>query len=152
MQYICVAVLADLLCCNLLQTMSDRPFIQKLFRPVSPEGNVLTLGDLLKEMYPAALPNQGTCAHWYTHSKQEVTYSHHLTCIVIIPCVTSSYHKNYDTSVFNLGRSPVTFQRREKKKKYLSSFFFFFFKYLHSHARHVRWGKIGENSGRCQNK
>lgn len=35
--------------------MSDRPFIQKLFRPVSPEGNVLTLGDLLKEMFPAAI-------------------------------------------------------------------------------------------------
>lgn len=42
-----------------LQTMSDRPFIQKLFRPVSPEGDAHTLGNLLKEMYPAALPNHG---------------------------------------------------------------------------------------------
>uniref|UniRef100_A0A673L3U9 Autophagy protein 5 n=1 Tax=Sinocyclocheilus rhinocerous TaxID=307959 RepID=A0A673L3U9_9TELE len=36
-------------------TMSDRPFIQKLFRPVSPEGHTLTLGDLLKELFPAAI-------------------------------------------------------------------------------------------------
>uniref|UniRef100_A0A8C4GT74 Autophagy protein 5 n=1 Tax=Dicentrarchus labrax TaxID=13489 RepID=A0A8C4GT74_DICLA len=35
---------------RIYQTMSDRPFIQKLFRPVSPEGNVHTLGDLLKEI------------------------------------------------------------------------------------------------------
>lgn len=35
--------------------MSDRPFIQKLFRPVSPEGHTLTLGDLLKELFPAAI-------------------------------------------------------------------------------------------------
>lgn len=45
------------------QTMIERPFIQKLFRPVSPEGTVHTLGDLLKEVYPAALPNDGTSAH-----------------------------------------------------------------------------------------
>lgn len=37
--------------------MSDRPFIQKLFRPVSPEGSAHTLGDLLKEMYPDAITN-----------------------------------------------------------------------------------------------
>lgn len=55
-------------CANVLisfsfQTMIDRPFIQKLFRPISPEGAVHTLGDLLKEVYPAAVPNDGTCAH-----------------------------------------------------------------------------------------
>lgn len=49
--------------------MSDRPFIQKLFRPVSPEGNVHTLGDLLKEMYPTALPNDGTSAHTQSESE-----------------------------------------------------------------------------------
>uniref|UniRef100_A0A665T4V4 Autophagy protein 5 n=1 Tax=Echeneis naucrates TaxID=173247 RepID=A0A665T4V4_ECHNA len=43
---------------RIYQTMSDRPFIQKLFRPVSPEGNTHTLGSLLKEMYPAAIPNE----------------------------------------------------------------------------------------------
>lgn len=46
--------------------MSDRPFIQRLFRPVSPEGNVHTLGDLMKEMDPAALPNDGMSAHSLT--------------------------------------------------------------------------------------
>uniref|UniRef100_A0A673JH48 Autophagy protein 5 n=1 Tax=Sinocyclocheilus rhinocerous TaxID=307959 RepID=A0A673JH48_9TELE len=40
---------------RIYQTMSDRPFIQKLFRPVSPEGHTLTLGDLLKELFPAAI-------------------------------------------------------------------------------------------------
>uniref|UniRef100_A0A3Q1AZP3 Autophagy protein 5 n=1 Tax=Amphiprion ocellaris TaxID=80972 RepID=A0A3Q1AZP3_AMPOC len=40
-------------------TMSDRPFIQKLFRPVSPEGSAHSLGDLLKEMYPDAITNDG---------------------------------------------------------------------------------------------
>lgn len=39
--------------------MSERPFIQKLFRPVSPEGNQLTLGDLLKELFPAAICVEG---------------------------------------------------------------------------------------------
>lgn len=43
--------------------MIERPFIQKLFRPISPEGTVHTLGDLLKEVYPAALPNDGMYAH-----------------------------------------------------------------------------------------
>uniref|UniRef100_A0A8C2I7X2 Autophagy protein 5 n=1 Tax=Cyprinus carpio TaxID=7962 RepID=A0A8C2I7X2_CYPCA len=40
---------------RIYQTTSDRPFIQKLFRPVSPEGHTLTLGDLLKELFPAAI-------------------------------------------------------------------------------------------------
>ncbi|KAK9514368.1 hypothetical protein VZT92_027840 [Zoarces viviparus] len=44
---------------RIYQTTSDRPFIQKLFRPVSPEGSVHTLCDLLKEMYPVALPSDG---------------------------------------------------------------------------------------------
>uniref|UniRef100_A0A3B5PVV7 Autophagy protein 5 n=2 Tax=Xiphophorus maculatus TaxID=8083 RepID=A0A3B5PVV7_XIPMA len=44
---------------RIYQTLSDRPFIQKLFRPVSPDCNVHTLGDLLKEMYPDALTNDG---------------------------------------------------------------------------------------------
>lgn len=57
----------------LFQTTSDRPFIQKLFRPVSAEGNMQTLGDLLKEMYPTALPNEGrsteTLLMKYLHQK-----------------------------------------------------------------------------------
>ncbi|XP_073727866.1 autophagy protein 5 isoform X1 [Misgurnus anguillicaudatus] len=40
---------------RIYQTMSERPFIQKLFRPVSPEGHPLTLGDLLKDLLPAAI-------------------------------------------------------------------------------------------------
>uniref|UniRef100_A0A671QKJ8 Autophagy protein 5 n=1 Tax=Sinocyclocheilus anshuiensis TaxID=1608454 RepID=A0A671QKJ8_9TELE len=44
---------------RIYQTMSDRPFIQKLFRPVSPEGHTLTLGDLLKELFPAAICVEG---------------------------------------------------------------------------------------------
>uniref|UniRef100_A0A8C5H9I6 Autophagy protein 5 n=1 Tax=Gouania willdenowi TaxID=441366 RepID=A0A8C5H9I6_GOUWI len=44
---------------RIYQTTGDKPFIQKLFRPVSPQGNPHTLCDLLKEMYPAALTNDG---------------------------------------------------------------------------------------------
>lgn len=56
--FICVTVHASILLFS-FQTTSERPFIQKLFRPVSPDGTVHTLGDLLKEMYPAALPSNG---------------------------------------------------------------------------------------------
>ncbi|MBN3305702.1 autophagy protein 5 isoform X3 [Amia ocellicauda] len=45
---------------RLYQTMSDRPFIQKLFRPVTTDGQPNTLGDLLKEVFPAAVtPDDG---------------------------------------------------------------------------------------------
>ncbi len=47
--------------------MSDRPFLQKLFRPVSPEGHVLTLGDLLKELFPAAVCAEGELKIIHTH-------------------------------------------------------------------------------------
>ncbi|KAK1171154.1 autophagy protein 5 isoform X1, partial [Acipenser oxyrinchus oxyrinchus] len=40
---------------RIYQTTSDRPFIQKLFRPVTAEGQTHTLGDLLKEMFPTAV-------------------------------------------------------------------------------------------------
>ncbi|XP_077455759.1 autophagy protein 5 [Stigmatopora argus] len=50
---------------RIYQSMSDRPFIQKQFRPVSPEGNAHTLGDLLKETYPKALPHDGEAANRY---------------------------------------------------------------------------------------
>ncbi|XP_064804351.1 autophagy protein 5-like isoform X2 [Oncorhynchus masou masou] len=41
-------------------TMSDRPFIQKLFRPISSDGYTHTLGDLLKEVYPVAISSDGS--------------------------------------------------------------------------------------------
>ncbi|XDV40971.1 hypothetical protein PO909_009940, partial [Leuciscus waleckii] len=44
---------------RIYQTTSDRPFIQKLFRPVSAEGHTLTLGDLLKEMFPSSICVEG---------------------------------------------------------------------------------------------
>ncbi|XP_034030292.1 autophagy protein 5 isoform X1 [Thalassophryne amazonica] len=49
---------------RIYQTLSDRPFIQKLFRPVSADGQPHTLGDLLKEMYPAAVPDDGEKKHY----------------------------------------------------------------------------------------
>lgn len=85
---ICAAMTANVPLSIPLQTMSERPFIQKLFRPVSPEGNVHTLGDLLKEMYPAALPNDGMSAHWYKHREKQVTYSHYATHI-FMPSIAS---------------------------------------------------------------
>ncbi|MXQ85649.1 hypothetical protein E5288_WYG001297 [Bos mutus] len=40
---------------RIYQTTTERPFIQKLFRPVSTDGQLHTLGDLLKEVCPSAV-------------------------------------------------------------------------------------------------
>lgn len=118
-QHVCVACL--LICRAVsLQTMSDRPFIQKLFRPVSAEGNVHTLGDLLKEMYPTALQNEGTSntPRWHPHHVPQ-----HLQRWFCLWC---------SSGVVKLtGLRPSA--REEMKKRMLPPLF-----YLHSHARHVR--------------
>ncbi|KAG8522099.1 Autophagy protein 5, partial [Galemys pyrenaicus] len=38
-----------------LRTTTERPFIQKLFRPMTADGQLHTLGDLLKEVCPSAI-------------------------------------------------------------------------------------------------
>ncbi|KAL6087201.1 hypothetical protein STEG23_008810, partial [Scotinomys teguina] len=40
---------------RIYQTTTERPFIQKLFRPVAADGQLHTLGDLLKEVCPSAI-------------------------------------------------------------------------------------------------
>ncbi|ERE86262.1 autophagy protein 5 [Cricetulus griseus] len=40
---------------RIYQTTTERPFIQKLFRPVAADGQLHTLGDLLKEVCPSAV-------------------------------------------------------------------------------------------------
>ncbi|KAH0622188.1 hypothetical protein JD844_024280 [Phrynosoma platyrhinos] len=40
------------------QATSERPFIQKLFRPVAADGQPHTLGDLLKDVCPAAINSE----------------------------------------------------------------------------------------------
>lgn len=119
LQHVCVVCL--LICCAVsLQTMSDRPFIQKLFRPVSAEGSVHTLGDLLKEMYPTALQNEGTSntPRWHPHHVAQ--HLQRWFCLW------------YSSGVVKLmGLRPSA--REETKKTRLLPLF-----YLHSHARHVR--------------
>ncbi|XP_040094966.1 autophagy protein 5 isoform X3 [Oryx dammah] len=44
---------------RIYQTTTERPFIQKLFRPVSTDGQLHTLGDLLKEVCPSAVAPEG---------------------------------------------------------------------------------------------
>lgn len=45
---------------RIYQTTTERPFIQKLFRPVAAGGQLRTLGDLLKELCPSAVaPEDG---------------------------------------------------------------------------------------------
>ncbi|XP_065767629.1 autophagy protein 5 isoform X2 [Muntiacus reevesi] len=44
---------------RIYQTTTERPFIQKLFRPVSTDGQLHTLGDLLKEVCPSAVTPEG---------------------------------------------------------------------------------------------
>lgn len=129
---------ASLICRALvsLQTMSDRPFIQKLFRPVSPEGNVQTLGDLLKEMYPAALPSDGTSVHTHRGKEGIFLLRHtHLKHANTNKCSIGGYyffifgffHVWYVSFRLCCLRDP-----REEDER-LPVFF-----YLHSHARHVR--------------
>ncbi|TKC52594.1 hypothetical protein EI555_018043 [Monodon monoceros] len=44
---------------RIYQTTTERPFIQKLFRPVATDGQLHTLGDLLKEVCPSAVAPEG---------------------------------------------------------------------------------------------
>ncbi|XP_049754309.1 autophagy protein 5 isoform X1 [Elephas maximus indicus] len=44
---------------RIYQTTTERPFIQKLFRPVAADGQLHTLGDLLKEVCPSAVSPEG---------------------------------------------------------------------------------------------
>ncbi|EPQ18660.1 Autophagy protein 5 [Myotis brandtii] len=44
---------------RIYQTTTERPFIQKLFRPVATDGQLHTLGDLLKEVCPSAIAPEG---------------------------------------------------------------------------------------------
>ncbi|XP_072854368.1 autophagy protein 5 isoform X1 [Pogona vitticeps] len=44
---------------RIYQATTERPFIQKLFRPVAADGQLHTLGDLLKDACPAALNPEG---------------------------------------------------------------------------------------------
>ena len=74
--------------------MSDRPFIQKLFRPVSPDGHTHTLGDLLKGVYPTAISHDGTYTHTHTHT---LTHSH--TATVMTPPLP---HSPSNPILFNL--------------------------------------------------
>ncbi|XP_077018645.1 autophagy protein 5 isoform X1 [Tamandua tetradactyla] len=45
---------------RIYQTTTERPFIQKLFRPVAADGQLHTLGDLLKEVCPSAVAPEGS--------------------------------------------------------------------------------------------
>lgn len=44
----------------LKQATTERPFIQKLFRPIASGGELHTLGDLLKDVCPSAIAPEGT--------------------------------------------------------------------------------------------
>lgn len=44
----------------LKQATTERPFIQKLFRPIASGGQLHTLGDLLKDVCPSAIASEGT--------------------------------------------------------------------------------------------
>lgn len=45
---------------SLKQATTERPFIQKLFRPIASGGQLHTLGDLLKDVCPSAITPEGT--------------------------------------------------------------------------------------------
>uniref|UniRef100_A0AC11EPC9 Autophagy related 5 n=1 Tax=Ovis aries TaxID=9940 RepID=A0AC11EPC9_SHEEP len=58
---------------RIYQTTTERPFIQKLFRPVSTDGQLHTLGDLLKEVCPSAVAPEGSETTTFTAMLHEVS-------------------------------------------------------------------------------
>lgn len=55
-----VLKLLFLLILLLKQATTERPFIQKLFRPIASGGQMHSLGDLLKDVCPSAIDHEGT--------------------------------------------------------------------------------------------
>ncbi|XP_030055031.1 autophagy protein 5 isoform X1 [Microcaecilia unicolor] len=51
---------------RIYQAISERPFIQKLFRPVAVDGQPHTLGDLIREVCPSAVACEGQLGQKYT--------------------------------------------------------------------------------------
>lgn len=85
---------------RIYQTTSDRPFIQKLFRPVTAEGQTHTLGDLLKEMFPAAVTSDDG-------EKKYQVVIHGIEPVLETPLQWLSEHLSYPDNFLHISVIPM---------------------------------------------
>uniref|UniRef100_A0A8B9IF17 Autophagy protein ATG5 UblB domain-containing protein n=1 Tax=Anser cygnoides TaxID=8845 RepID=A0A8B9IF17_ANSCY len=57
---------------------TERPFIQKLFRPIASGGQLHTLGDLLKDVCPSAITPEGGDLRFFMHCMDISVCSHRI--------------------------------------------------------------------------
>ncbi|XP_010963670.1 autophagy protein 5 isoform X2 [Camelus dromedarius] len=84
---------------RIYQTTTERPFIQKLFRPVAPDGQLHTLGDLLKEVCPSAVaPEDG--------EKKNQVMIHGIEPMLETPLQWLSEHLSYPDNFLHISIIP----------------------------------------------
>ncbi|XP_044613175.1 autophagy protein 5 isoform X3 [Equus asinus] len=84
---------------RIYQTTTERPFIQKLFRPVAADGQLHTLGDLLKEVCPSALaPEDG--------EKKNQVMIHGIEPMLETPLQWLSEHLSYPDNFLHISIIP----------------------------------------------
>ncbi|XP_078069664.1 autophagy protein 5-like [Mustelus asterias] len=80
--------------------LNERPFIQKLFRPVSAEGQPHNLGDLLKEMFPTAVTPEDV-------EKQYQVVIHGIEPMLETPLQWLSEHLSYPDNFLHISIIPL---------------------------------------------
>ncbi|XP_006739298.1 autophagy protein 5 [Leptonychotes weddellii] len=84
---------------RIYQTTTERPFIQKLFRPVAADGQLHTLGDLLKEVCPSAVaPEDG--------EKKNQVMIHGIEPMLETPLQWLSEHLSYPDNFLHISIIP----------------------------------------------
>nr|XP_012608635.1 autophagy protein 5 isoform X3 [Microcebus murinus] len=84
---------------RIYQTTTERPFIQKLFRPVAADGQLHTLGDLLKEVCPSAIaPEDG--------EKKNQVMIHGIEPMLETPLQWLSEHLSYPDNFLHISIIP----------------------------------------------
>uniref|UniRef100_A0A3Q2HL34 Autophagy protein 5 n=1 Tax=Equus caballus TaxID=9796 RepID=A0A3Q2HL34_HORSE len=84
---------------RIYQTTTERPFIQKLFRPVAADGQLHTLGDLLREVCPSALaPEDG--------EKKNQVMIHGIEPMLETPLQWLSEHLSYPDNFLHISIIP----------------------------------------------
>ncbi|XP_078255981.1 autophagy protein 5 [Rhinoraja longicauda] len=85
---------------RIYQPLNERPFIQKLFRPVSKEGQPHNLGDLLKEMFPIAVTSEDM-------EKQYQVVIHGIEPLLETPLQWLSEYLSYPDNFLHISIVPV---------------------------------------------